>query len=182
MAGDASRGPASSSCSPPRCSTSGSASATRATCPRSRRRAGAYDLLGDGFGEGSNGPLFLSNDPAADAASVAAVDALLAADPGIAFANPGFELAPGTWFWQAYPTTSPQDAETVELVEHLRDDMLPTPSIDVFMGGATAGSIDFADYLAARLPILIGGVLILSFLLLMVGVPQRARAAQGRRS
>ena len=32
----------------------------------------------------------------------------------------------------------------------------------------TAGSIDFADYLAGRLPLLIGAVLILSFLLLMV--------------
>ena len=36
------------------------------------------------------------------------------------------------------------------------------------VGGLTAGGIDFADYLAGRLPLLIGAVLLLSFLLLMV--------------
>ena len=36
------------------------------------------------------------------------------------------------------------------------------------VGGFTAASIDFADYLGKRLPLLIGSVLILSFLLLMV--------------
>jgi RND superfamily putative drug exporter len=136
--------------------------------PEEQTARRAYDLLGEGFGEGSNGPLVLvSNDPGANAASVAEVDALLASDPGIAFANPGFELAPGTWFWQAYPTTSPQDAETEDLVERLREESLPDAPIDVVVGGATAASIDFAAYLATRLPILIGAVLVLSFLLLM---------------
>ena len=38
----------------------------------------AYDLLADGFGPGSNGPLVLvSTDPAASAETVAAVDAAL---------------------------------------------------------------------------------------------------------
>ena len=36
------------------------------------------------------------------------------------------------------------------------------------VGGFTAGGIDFAEYLGGRLPLLIGAVLILSFLLLMV--------------
>jgi RND superfamily putative drug exporter len=136
--------------------------------PEEQTARRAYDMLGEGFGEGSNGPLVLvSNDPAADATTVAAVDALLADDPGIAFANPGFELSPGTWFWQAYPTTSPQDAATEDLVERLREDALQAAPIDVFVGGATAASIDFAAYLGTRLPILIGGVLVLSFLLLM---------------
>jgi RND superfamily putative drug exporter len=52
-------------------------------------------------------------------------------------------------------------------VERLREDALPAAPIDVFVGGATAASIDFAAYLGTRLPILIGGVLVLSFLLLM---------------
>ena len=94
--------------------------------PEEQTARRGYDLLGDGFGEGSNGPLVLvSNDPAANATTVASVDATLASDPGIAFANPGFELSPGTWCWQAYPATSPQDAQTEELVERLRDDTLP---------------------------------------------------------
>ena len=36
------------------------------------------------------------------------------------------------------------------------------------VGGFTAASVDFAEYLGGRLPLLIGAVLILSFLLLMV--------------
>ena len=36
------------------------------------------------------------------------------------------------------------------------------------VGGSSAASIDFADYLAGRLPLLIGSVLLLSFLLLMI--------------
>ena len=95
------------------------------------------------------------------------VDAALQNEPGIAFASPGVEIAPGTWTWQAYPTTSPQDEDTTELVKHLRDDVLPPTGIDVNIGGNTAGTIDFASYLGKRLPLLIGAVLILSFLLLM---------------
>jgi RND superfamily putative drug exporter len=45
---------------------------------------------------------------------------------------------------------------------------LPTTGIKVNVGGWTAGGIDFATYISGRLPILIGAVLILSFLLLMI--------------
>ena len=128
----------------------------------------AYDLLAEGFGPGSNGPLVLvSTDPAASADTVTAVDAALAAEPGIAFASPATEIAPGTWLWQAYPTSSPQDEATTELVQRLRDEGLPATGLDVNVGGFTAGSIDFSAYLGKRLPILIGSVLVLSFLLLM---------------
>ena len=128
----------------------------------------AYDLVAEGFGPGFNGPLYMaSTDPNATAETVALVDQALANEPGIAFASPGFELAPGTWTWQAYPTTSPQDEDTTKLVQHLRDDVIPSTGLDVNIGGSTAGTIDFANYLGKRLPLLIGAVLILSFLLLM---------------
>ena len=54
-----------------------------------------------------------------------------------------------------------------ELVKRLRDDVVPGTGVDALVGGQTAASIDFAEYLGGRLPILIGAVLILSFLLLM---------------
>jgi RND superfamily putative drug exporter len=128
----------------------------------------AYDLLAEGFGPGSNGPLVLvSTDPAATAETVATVDAALAADPGVAFASPGAQIAPGTWLWTAYPTTAPQDEATSDLVNRLRDQVVPSTGLDVSVGGFTASSIDFSEYLGARLPILIGAVLVLSFLLLM---------------
>ncbi len=129
----------------------------------------AYDTLADSFGPGSNGPLFLvSTDPAANAASVAVVDSALVADPNVAFATPGFDIGNSTWAWTVYPKTAPQDEATADLVTRLRDDVIPATGVDVKVGGFTASGIDFSSYLAGRLPLLIGAVLVLSFLLLMV--------------
>ena len=136
--------------------------------PEKQTARRAYDLMAEGFGAGSSGPLFLvSNDPTLDAAGAQRVDAALAADDGISFASPGAEISPGTWLWQAYPVSSPQDEATSDLVERLRSTELPATGVSVLVGGFTAGSIDFADYLGGRLPLLIGAVLVLSFLLLM---------------
>jgi RND superfamily putative drug exporter len=66
------------------------------------------------------------------------------------------------------PTAAPQDAETTSLVHRLRDDIIPASGVDAKVGGATAGSSDFAGYLAERMPLLLGVVLLLSFVLLMV--------------
>jgi len=129
----------------------------------------AYDLVAGGFGPGANGPLvMISTDPKADAASVAKVDSALAADPNIAFATPGTQIGAGTWFWSVSPKTAPQDAATADLVHRLRDVELPATGIKVNVGGFTAGGIDFATYISGRLPLLIGAVLVLSFLLLML--------------
>ena len=67
----------------------------------------------------------------------------------------------------AYPESAPQDAATTTLVNTLRDDVIPASGVDAMVGGATAASTDFSDFLAQRLPWLIGIVLLLSFLLLM---------------
>jgi len=128
----------------------------------------AYDTIADAFGPGTNGPLILvSTDPAATPTIAATVDTALAADKSVAFATPGMEIAPDMWMWRVYPKDSAQDAATSELVNRLRDDVLPTTGIKVNVGGWTASGIDFSDYLAGRLPLLIGAVLVLSFLLLM---------------
>jgi len=129
----------------------------------------AYELMADGFGAGASGPLVLvSTDPLVTPEAAKTVDAALAADEAITFATPGVEVAPGTWFWQASPVSSPQDKATTDLVNRLRTIELPATGLDVEVGGFTAGSVDFAEYLGGRLPILIGAVLILSFLLLMI--------------
>jgi RND superfamily putative drug exporter len=136
--------------------------------PESQTARRGYDLLAEGFGPGISGPLILvSTDPGANAQTAAAVDKVLAGDPGLSFASHGTEVVPGTWLWQAYPASSPQDAATTDLVHRLRSDELPATGIHVDVGGFTAAGIDFADYLGRRLPLLIGAVLILSFLLLM---------------
>jgi RND superfamily putative drug exporter len=70
------------------------------------------------------------------------------------------------------PTTSPQDERTTTLVNELRDRVLPRAvrgsDVVVHVGGFTASGIDISERLSARLPIFIGAVLALSFLLLLL--------------
>ena len=66
------------------------------------------------------------------------------------------------------PTTGPQDATTATLVHRLRDDVIPATGVTAYVGGQTAGDVDFSQQMSSRLPIFIGAVLVLSFLLLMV--------------
>ncbi|MBI4883359.1 MAG: MMPL family transporter [Actinobacteria bacterium] len=129
----------------------------------------AYDLISDGFGPGFNAPLVLvTDDTSATEQSLAAVQAAVAADPNVALASPAVPVTDGVYLWQVYPKTSSQDAATSDLVVRLRDELLPASGLDVKVGGFNAGSVDFADYLGSRLPYLIGGVLVVSFLLLMI--------------
>ncbi len=65
------------------------------------------------------------------------------------------------------PTTSPQDERTEDLVRTVRDDVIPASGADAHVGGQTAANVDFADLMSSRLPIFIGAVLLLSFLLLL---------------
>ena len=71
-----------------------------------------------------------------------------------------------------YPTTSPQDQATTDLVNHLRSDTIPAAvghsGLNLLVGGTTAIYIDFANVLSSKLPLFIGLVVLLSFLLLMV--------------
>ena len=136
----------------------------------------AFDLVAEGFGPGFSGPLALiSADPAMTADLVTKVDGVLKSDPGVAFATPGRRLvgadgtpvSPVTWSWVVFPTTSAQNQQTRDLVNRLRGSELDSVGAEVLVGGFTAGGIDFSTYIAGRLPILIGAVLILSFLLLM---------------
>ena len=67
----------------------------------------------------------------------------------------------------------------------LRDDIVPAAvegtTADVMVGGFNPSGLDFADYMGERLPLFMGAVLILSFLLLMAVFRSLARAAQGGR-
>ncbi|MEQ1699977.1 MAG: MMPL family transporter [Ilumatobacteraceae bacterium] len=131
----------------------------------------AYDLLGDGFGPGFSAPLILvTDDPAATEATLAAVNSAVAGDSNVAFVSPPVPVNAdnGVYLWQVYANSSAQDEATSDLVGRLRDTVIPTTGLDVKVGGFNAGSVDFAAYLGGRLPILIGGVLVVSFLLLMV--------------
>ena len=138
----------------------------------------AYDLLAQGFGPGFNGPLIIAaamHGPA-DVATVDRLQQAITASAhhdGIAFvAPPEFNKADTGAVIVVYPTTSPQSAQTGTLVQTLRNDVIPPAvagtGVDAQVGGETAASIDAANFLGHRLFIVIGAVLILSFILLMV--------------
>ncbi|WP_329223619.1 MMPL family transporter [Streptomyces sp. NBC_01485] len=131
----------------------------------------AYDLLAEGFGPGFNGPLIVLAQ--GDEAAGQAVSAELAKTEGVAEASPAMRSDGGglsTVF--VYPKTAPQDKGTADLVHQLRDDVAPelerATGAKILVGGAIAGSQDFADTVAMRLPLFVAVVVGLSSLLLML--------------
>jgi RND superfamily putative drug exporter len=137
----------------------------------------AYDLLAAGFGPGFNGPLLLAAElpDGTDPAQLETITQALASDSGVAFVTPAIPNdpeAPTAVLWRLFPTTAPQDEETTELVVRLRDDVVPEVTagtdLDVAVSGGVAASVDFSEYVTDRLPMFIGVVLALSFVLLML--------------
>jgi putative drug exporter of the RND superfamily len=135
----------------------------------------AYELLAQGFGEGFNGPLLVAvRIPTAhETADVARLRSAVAATTGVASVapakiNPAGDVATVT----VYPRSSPQAYATTQLVERLRKKVVPPLSaqtgLKVYVGGVTAGSVDFATTLGHKLPLFIGVVVLLSALLLMI--------------
>jgi RND superfamily putative drug exporter len=133
----------------------------------------AFDALATGFGPGFNGPLIIAaNVPPGQHAAIEQLDAALKRTAGVAFVAPAQFSTSGTAaVIIAYPTTSPQSAQTEAMVHNLRDHVIPASTsgtgVNAFVGGETAGSVDASSYLSSRLPWVIGTVLLLSFLLLM---------------
>jgi putative drug exporter of the RND superfamily len=144
--------------------------------PTSQTTNRAYALLAKGFGEGFNGPLLVVGKiPSSGSAkaSVAKLEASIAATPGVASVapakiNPSGEVATIT----VYPHSSPQAYATTQLVNRLRDSVVPpltaSTGMAVYVGGVTAGAVDFASTLGHKLPLFIGVVVLLSALLLMI--------------
>ena len=69
-------------------------------------------------------------------------------------------------------TSPPSSRATEDLVDHLRDDVIPKDTkgngMSADVGGTTAGYIDLANQIAKKLPLVIGVVLALSFVLLLL--------------
>lgn len=136
----------------------------------------AYDLVAGDFGPGYNGPLILAVDltDAVDGAVVMdGLGSALQATSGVASVLPGRLGAQGAvGTIELFPTTSPQDAATAQLVDRLRTDVIPDVLAGTggraLVGGPTAAAADFSDYILSRLSVLIGTVLLLSFILLTV--------------
>ena len=135
----------------------------------------AFDLLARGFGPGFNGPLQLVAElpGPGQVSSLPALRAAVAGTPDVAaVTQPRVSPSGNVAVIQAYPRSAPQDQATTDLVNHLRQDVLPPfahrTGTKVLVGGFTAGSIDFANVLSGKLPLFIAIVVVLSALLLFV--------------
>ncbi|WP_328930087.1 MMPL family transporter [Streptomyces sp. NBC_00190] len=141
--------------------------------PHSRTERRAYDLVAEGFGPGANGPLVIAADPARDPGVLDRLVATVAADPGIASVAPThIDRATGIATLVVFPTTSPQDKATADIIARLRTDVLPTAighgPARAHVGGAAASLSDVGQRTSQRLPVFVAAVLAMSFLLLML--------------
>jgi RND superfamily putative drug exporter len=122
----------------------------------------AYELVARGFGPGASGPLLVATE---DRQALAQFAAQARQDAGVSFVSPVRVSPDGqAALVSVVPETTPQDDETTELVHRLRD--LAPNGVEV--GGMTAVVVDQSDYVASRIPVFIGGVVLLSFVLLLV--------------
>ncbi|MFF8874648.1 MMPL family transporter [Streptomyces massasporeus] len=141
--------------------------------PHSRTERRAYDLVAEGFGPGTNGPLVIAANPSGDRGVLDRLVGAVAADPGIASVAPAhIDRATGIATLVVFPTTSPQDKATADTITRLRTDVLPAAighgPARAHVGGAAASLADVGQRTSQRLPVLVAAVLAMSFLLLML--------------
>ncbi|MEU5714406.1 MMPL family transporter [Streptomyces sp. NPDC020403] len=135
----------------------------------------AYDLLAEGFGPGANGPLTIAAhlDGADDRLALDGLPATLRGIGGVASVSPvTYNSSGDTAFVTVVPDSAPQSQLTSELVDRLRTDVLPqaraNTSLEVQVGGVTAGYDDFAEVIVGKLPLFVGVVIGLGCLLLLL--------------
>ncbi|MGW9025134.1 MMPL family transporter [Streptomyces sp. NPDC055722] len=139
----------------------------------------AYDWIaeadGPGFGPGANGQVVTVVDlrhAGVPADRIAAdVTRALQSTPGVDRFTPVTPSTDGKILVSTVtPTTGPQDAATTGLLTDLTDHALPNAlkgtGAHAYLTGTAAGQSDFRDVVGRRLPVVVGIVLVLAFLLL----------------
>ena len=145
-----------------------------------------YDLLATGFGPGVNGPFFVAVQAGAkdaDASTVAAAVKALESTPGVASTLPSSAMMPlveldkklftdGVTAVIVYPTTSPADPATAQLLDRIRgattDEVARATGARLYVGGAQAVATDFTTVLSGALPLFLLIVIGFGFLALML--------------
>ncbi len=154
----------------------------------------AYDLITKYFGAGTNGPLLIAvslGTPAEAAKGSSASGQSSASDPraadprlqglqrdiagaaDVAAVSPIQIDKPGTTaYFNTIAKQGPAETSTAELVESLRESVIPEAEkgndMRAYVGGSTAGNVDLATRISEKLPLQIVVVILLSFVLLIV--------------
>lgn len=137
----------------------------------------AYDLMTDAFGPGSNGPLTVVIDqttvPSSQRSDLSsAAQKTLDGVPGAAAVTPLTPTQDGdVLLATVYSKQSPQSASTTDLTNRLVDTTLPAAVSGTdakgYVTGTTAAQVDFRDIVSSRLPLIIGVVVALAFLIIL---------------
>ena len=136
----------------------------------------AYDLISEGFGPGYNGPFTIVVDVGQDASAQTALASKLQADlagtPGVAQASPLTPTPDGALLTgTVIPTTGPQDQATASLYDTLVGTTLPQALAGTgypgYVTGLEASQTQFDDIVTGQLPVIIGVVIAVAFLLIM---------------
>jgi RND superfamily putative drug exporter len=136
---------------------------TQPTAQTSRR---AYDLLAEGFGKGFNGPIPIVVDVNGDRRVPQRIyDEVRGLDGVASVRQPQFNDEKSVAIVFVTPDSAPQDEATDNLVDRLRDRVVPAAigggSAAAYVSGQTAAFKDIGDRIMERLPL---------FLLYIIGV------------
>ncbi|WP_406163080.1 MMPL family transporter [Streptomyces canus] len=137
----------------------------------------AYDRMTDAFGPGSNGPLTIVIDQTSVPSSQRSSLSSQAQKDlgGVSGAATVTQLTPtkdgDVLLATVYSKQSPQSASTTDLTNRLVDTTLPAAVTGTdakgYVTGTTAAQVDFRDIVADRLPLIIGVVVALAFLIIL---------------
>jgi putative drug exporter of the RND superfamily len=157
--------------------------------PKDTTSRQAYEGLNAGFGPGVNGPLLIASEFSSPAEAKQVLPGLQkqigAAGDVAAVTESNLDKKGTAAVFTVISKSEPWADETVNLVEDLRDTVIPKALAGTkatsYVGGQTAGYIDLADQIAEKLPLMIAIVVGLSFLVLLVAfrsllVPIKAAA------
>jgi putative drug exporter of the RND superfamily len=138
--------------------------------PHDRSSYTSYKIVSEGFGPGYGAPLIFATRVGSKDADLRPVVEAVGKTEGIAsVTQPRVSKDGQAATFMAFPTTGYQDAATADLVHRLRDDVLPkAPGGEgIYIGGPNAGTIDNADQVNSRLPLMIAVVIGMSLVLLI---------------
>jgi putative drug exporter of the RND superfamily len=140
--------------------------ADQGTQPKEQTSRRAYDLLAEGFGPGFNGPIPIVVEQNGDEGATQRVHDDVTGIRGVASVrDPQLNDAKTVGIVFVTPTSAPQDEATDELVDRLRNDVVPKATAGstavAYVSGQTAAFKDIADRILQRLPL---------FLLYIIGV------------
>jgi len=144
--------------------------------PKSTTARQAYDGLTQGFGPGVNGPLLIASEFESAKEAKAVLPGLVKTVGGASdvaqVSEPTFDKTGTYAVFTVISKSAPWADETVSLVENLRDEVIPGAlqgtSANSYVGGQTAGYIDLATQIGDKLPLMIGIVVLLSFVVLLL--------------